>query len=369
MRNFNIEDILLKNENGMIFSAKKFFKYKKEEDYLNFINSIISYYQQKKKNNNTLTNSLHYIFDSSINYLSKEKKLDVNKSYFLDDILEADKKSLPHLIIKYFHEPEFMDTLINNNLKVDDTSHNERKNSYMIMAILNNNINVYNLLLEKGANPYISNILNESALKVLSEYNMDMFNKTIEYRKITNDLFSKEEIERLSYVIDSLSFKKRFDEMFNILEKLNMLELFKTKAFDKAVITCISNYYNDKNINLNKLFELGLNKNHKDQDKGNLFHILTNIVASSVDDADKKDGKEKLKKENFKEITMLFLIKGVESNYLNEFNEKPEDYLNEEYKDIFKTTIIEYEKDILLNQINSNISFDNNKLDEKRRRI
>jgi len=368
MRNFNIEDILLNNENGMTFSAKNFFKYKKQEDYLNFINSIISYYQQN--NNSNLTNSLHYIFDSSINYLSKEKKLDVNTSYLLDDILENDKKSLPHLIIKYFHDPEFMDTLINNNLKVDDTSHNERKNSYMIMAILNKNINVYKLLLEKGANPYIPNILNESALKILAEYNMDMFNKTIEDRKITKDLFNKEEIERLSYVIDSLSFKKRFHEMFNILEKLNMLELFKTKAFDKAVITCISNFYNNKNIDFNKMFELGLDKNYKDQHKGNLFHILTNIVSSSIDYADQKNDKEKLKKENFKEITMLFLKRGVEPNYLNEFQEKPEDYLNEEYKNIFKTTTIEYEKDVLLNKINSNISFDNNKLNDKiRRRI
>lgn len=364
MSDFNIEDILSKNENGKPFSAKSFFKYKKQKDYLDFINSIISYYLLN--NNNRLNNSLHYIFDSSISYLSKEKKLDVNKSYLLDDILEGNKKSLPHLIIKYFHEPKFMDTLINNNLKVDDTSHNERKNSYMIMAILNNNINVYKLLLEKGANPYISNILNESALKILAEYDMDMFNRTIEDRKITKDLFNKEEIERFSYVLDSLSFKKRFDEMFNILEKLKILELFKTKAFNKAVITCISNFYNDKNIDLNKMFELGLDKNHKDQNKGNLFHILTNIVASSVDNVDQKDENEMLKKDNFKEITMMFLKKGVELNYLNEFDERPEDYLNEEYKDIFNTTIIKYEKYVLHQQIASYKS-DNDIILKKRR--
>lgn len=240
-----------------------------------------------------------------------------------------------------------------------NTSDNERNNTILHKAVIHNDEDTVNYLLEHNANPFIYNLYKDTPIKLLIERSMlEPLKKVINLNKDQINKFNEFDKER---ILTGLTYVKEYDQFVKTVETLEFLNLnyFQPLNYGNQYSNLAISYLSNKSFEkvhflIDNFYD---QKSESDLQSTNILQtIFEHINVIVLDFMESRTTKQKSELEHLQTLSILMINKGANLYIKNKDEEFPLDYLAEDPEnELLKNEIIStYEKLIIDKSINLN---------------
>lgn len=246
-----------------------------------------------------------------------------------------------------------------------NTSNNERNNTILHKAVIHNDEDTVNYLLEHNANPFIYNLYKDTAIKLLIERSMlEPLKKAINLNKDQINKFNEFDKER---ILTGLMYIKEYDQFVNIVETLECLNLdyFQPlnveSGYNNLAIACLSRkYFKHAHFLIDNFYN---KESECDYQSTNTLQKIFEDINFFILDDDVLTAKQEFELEQLKSLSISMINKGANPYIKNKHDEQAIDYLvGEPENELFCNSLIStYEKNIIDKSMNLNSTIKHSK--------